>query len=64
MPTGQAESVCSSPGQDMSQLHLSWGPLKPALLGHGERGGHGGGELEPSSPAVIYGGAGNEAGWQ
>lgn len=47
--------------------YLSWGPLKASSAkGQGlwPRGGCGDGELEPGSPSVIYGGAGNEAGWQ
>ena len=61
MPLGREESVYSLPGQNMSQLPLFWGP---DLLGYKDGGVHGGRELEPGSPAVIYGGAGNEAGWQ
>ena len=53
MPLGREESVYSLPGQNMSQLPLFWGP---DLLGYRDGGVHGGRELEPGSPAVIYGG--------
>lgn len=64
---GVRRSLCSSPGQEMlrcppplesSKGWLSWGAGARLGSRHEE------GELEPGSPAVIYGGAGNEAGWQ
>lgn len=54
-------------GRECHNSYLSWGLLEAnSAEGQGlwPGSGRGGGELEPGSPAVIYGGAGNEAGWQ
>lgn len=63
---GPEKSLCHRPGQEMSQCFSLLGPLKAGSVGPGasawewawERGAGAG------SPAVIYGGTGNEVGWQ